>query len=406
VFTHRHSSRVGRRAAAIAATAIVSVLGLAACGSSSGGATTSTPNAGASTGSGSGLTVAAASAKLAALYKGTFTAPPASAPTPAKGVDLWIISCGQASEGCAEPVAGAQAAAKLLGWQTHVFDGNFGAADAFNTGIRQAVAAHATAIMALGVDCNLVSAGLSAAAAANVPVIGINSFDCNDPMLNAGPAKFAGHIEYIPSASSVGEWQEAQGAAKADWMIANLNGNVNAIVLKLNGVTALAYQIKGFEDELAKCTSCHVLTTVAGNPPDLSNGVLKQAFSTALTKYPQANAIMSPDDSISAAVGEPSALQAAGRAKSVKVVGTGAYAQNIDEIRNGNGESAEVAYDDTWIGWAGVDETIRALAKSPMVPEGDGFQLVDATHNLPASGQGFTTSTDYIAGYKKAWGLG
>jgi len=85
--------------------------------------------------------------------------------------------------GCSRPVAGAVAAAQALGWKTKVFDGQFGADDAYDTGIRQAVAAKATAILLIGIDCNTAKAGLEAAKSAGIPVLGANSFDCNDPPL-------------------------------------------------------------------------------------------------------------------------------------------------------------------------------------------------------------------------------
>ena len=87
----------------------------------------------ASTSSGSGsasINLAPFEKALQADYKGHFTAPPASAPAHQKGVNLWIISCGQASEGCSQPVANAKEAAGLLGWKATVFDGNFGIGDA------------------------------------------------------------------------------------------------------------------------------------------------------------------------------------------------------------------------------------------------------------------------------------
>jgi ribose transport system substrate-binding protein len=141
--------------------------------------------------SSSGINLAPFEQAVAADYKGEFTAPPTSAPPHKKGVNLWIISCGQASEGCSAPVANAKEAAQALGWKATVFDGNFGIGDAYNAGIRQAIADHAQAIITVGVNCNQAKAGYQAAKAAGILLVGAESYDCTDPAVNDGPALFS-----------------------------------------------------------------------------------------------------------------------------------------------------------------------------------------------------------------------
>src|ERR1700751_1726916 len=80
---------------------------LGAC-SSGNAASTSSGSASAS------INLAPLEKALQADYKGDFTAPPTTAPPHKKGVNLWIISCGQASEGCSQPVANAKEAAGAL----------------------------------------------------------------------------------------------------------------------------------------------------------------------------------------------------------------------------------------------------------------------------------------------------
>src|SRR5580704_4663220 len=164
--------------------AAISGLGLllSACSS----ATAGTGSSGTSSSGSAAINLAPFEQALQADYKGHFTAPPTSAPAHKSGVNLWIISCGQASEGCAEPVANAKEAAQALGWKATVFDGNFGIGDAYNTGIRQAIADHAQAIITLGVNCNQAKAGYEAAKAAGIVVVGANSYDCSDPQVNSG----------------------------------------------------------------------------------------------------------------------------------------------------------------------------------------------------------------------------
>lgn len=395
-----HRTRLLGAATALAAAA----LGLAACSSSSTTAASSSTTGSASTvASGSG--VAAATAALQRDYKGTSQQPPSTAPKVTGAQNIWVISCGQQAEGCSRPVAGAVAAAQALGWKTKVFDGQFGADDAYDTGIRQAVAAKATAILLIGIDCNTAKAGLGVAKSAGIPVLGANSFDCNDPALNAGPPLFAGVEQFASTTPTAADLNEAVGAAKADWLIVATGGKAKVIEVGLTGLTGYYYQNLGFAKELAKCSGCSIVAKALGNPTDLSNGVLESSFSSKLTASPEANAVMADGDSIVTGAQVPQALQSAGRVSSVSVIGSEGFTQNLDLIRQHRGQNAAVPFDELWVGWGLVDETLRVLAKQPLVDEGMGFQVVDATHNLPAEGQNYTDPINFIAAYKAAWGV-
>jgi ribose transport system substrate-binding protein len=140
--------------------------------------------------------VAQAKADLAAGYKGLFGAPPTTAPAHKKGVKVWIISCGQASAGCSIPVAAAKTAAQALGWKPTVFDGNFGIGDAYNNGVREAIAAGAKVIIPVGVNCNQAKSGYQAAKKAGVIISGVQSFDCNDPEVADGSPLFTVKDKY------------------------------------------------------------------------------------------------------------------------------------------------------------------------------------------------------------------
>jgi ribose transport system substrate-binding protein len=401
------------RPLAAAAALSAAIVGLAACSSSTPAASGTTSASTAATGAvaatgsaaSSGSYVTAAAAALQLDYKGTSEQPPSSAPKVKGAQNIWIISCGQEAEGCSRPVSGAVAAAQALGWKAKVFDGQFGADDAFNTGIRQAVAAKATAILLIGIDCNQAKAGLQVAKTADIPVLGANSFDCNDPALNAGPPLFAGVEQFVSTTPTSADLNEAVGAAKADWLIVHTDGKAKVIEVGLTGLTGYYYENLGFAKELAKCSGCSIVGKALGNPTDLSNGVLQQSFSSTLTANPEANAVMADGDSIVTGAEVPQALQSAGRVSSVLVIGSEGFTQNLDLIRQNRGQNAAVPFDELWVGWGLVDETLRVLAKQPLVDEGMGFQVVDTTHNMPAAGQNYTDPINFIAAYEKAWGV-
>jgi ribose transport system substrate-binding protein len=104
-------------------------------------------------------------------------------------------------------------------------------------------------------------------------------------------------------------------------------------------------------------------------------------------------------------VGMSKAIVDAGRAGNMVVVGGEGTAPAMDLIRNDLGLNASPsAYDNGWSAWAAMDELNRLFNHQPFVPEGFGMRMVDKTHNLPPSGEGYTTPVPYQADYERIWG--
>jgi len=396
--SHRARGRRLRRMSLLFAVLGALAALLSACTS---GATTS----GTSNSVSSAINLAPFKTALQADYKGHFTTPPTSAPAHKSGVNLWIISCGQASQGCAEPVANTKEAAQALGWKPTVYDGNFGVGDAYNTGIRQAIADHAQVIIVIGVNCNQAKTGFQAAKAAGIIVVGDNSFDCSDPQVNDGPSLFTATVKYTPQFPDPAANQYELGVAKADWIIVHTGGHAQVLDTDFAGLTGGVYMDEGFKHEMAKCTTCKIVKTISFSPQDTTSGTLKQEWASALAQYPQANAGENVSDGIIIQDGLAQALQSAGRTKTFALVGTEGFAPNATLIRSQDGQVAATPDGWDWLAWGAVDTAIRLLDHQPTVFEGPGLQVVDATHNLPAAGQGYTTPVNYIALYKKAWGV-
>jgi ribose transport system substrate-binding protein len=350
--------------------------------------------------------MAEAEKELAADYKGRFTKPPTGAPKPKSGVNIWLISCGEASQGCSEPIAAAKKASEKLGWKPTVIDGNFGIGDAYNSGIRQAISAGAEVIITVGVNCDQAKSGYQAAKAAGIVVIGADSYDCPDPQVEAGPALLSAETQFTPDFKTAGETSEERGRAKADWIIVHTEGEAKVINTDFAALTGGRYEDIGFEEELKKCTTCEVVKKIEYTPTDTSNGVLKQGWASALTQYPEANAGVNTSDGIIIQDGLAQALQSAGRTKTFALVGGEGYAPNVELIRSENGESAATPFDSNWLAWGSVDTAIRIMAGEEAVPEGMGIQVIDKEHNLPEEGQAYHAPVDFEAAYEKAWGIG
>jgi len=350
--------------------------------------------------------MAAFEADLVAGYKGTSVAPPTTSPAPKKNVTAWIISCGQSAPGCSDVVAGAVQAGNALGWKTRVFDGQFGANGLYNTGVREAIAAHASVILPIGIDCNEARPAYLAAKAAGIPLVSINSYDCNSPLVNDGSSVFTADMEYNAQTLTPAVFSQNLGKLQADWLIVHSNGKAQVVDFNLLAVTGLQQEQVGFDNELAKCADCKVIAQVSVNPADEANGVAAKVFASTLTKYPQATAIWTSDDSLIDAANIPEAVASAGRLSSIQVLGIQGFAANLALIRDNRGQSVAVAYDPYRFGWAAMDEANRVLNGQPAVPEGTGIQIIDATHNLPPAGQNWVDPVNYKAAYEKAWSAG
>lgn len=392
----------------LAGLAMLAIL-IAGCGggSSSGASAASETSSSSSEASSSASDfVAEAEEELAVDYQGRFTSPPKTAPSHKSGVNTWIISCGQANPGCAEPVAAAEKAATALGWKATVFDGNFGVGDAYNSGIRQAIAAGAEVIVTAAINCNQAKSGYEAAKAAGVIVVGILSFDCNDPKIHDGPPLFTAEMKFTPESPTAAELSLERGRAKAAWIVAHTDGNAKVINTDFAGLTTGLYQNEGFVNALEGCTTCEIQTTIEFTPEDLTNGNLKQKWASALAQYPEANAGVVLSDGIVIQAGLAQALQSAGRTKTFALISGEAYAPNAELIRDENGEAAAVPFDSEWAAWGAIDTALRVMAGKKSTFEGPGIQVVDKEHNLPAKGQGYRAPVNYEALYKKAWGVG
>jgi ribose transport system substrate-binding protein len=336
-----------------------------------------------------------------ANFKGNASALPSSSPRPTPGENVWIISCGQLTAGCATPANAAYAAGKLIGWHMTLFDGKLNP-QTWHEGIRQAIAAHANAILLDVVDCDAVRGSLLEAHAAGVKIFADGSYDCNDTSPGASPL-FDAQVELGSQYPSYGAWVRALGATVADWMIAITQGKARVIEFTENDVSVVRDVSAGFDARLAQCKTCRVLAKPQVTLSDLGTD-LQQKAATVLAQYPQANAVFGMyDAAIQLGIGQ--AVVASGRKDSLAVTGLECYAANVTLIREDRGQDMCAGYPNAWTGWAAIDGINRLLHGQPQVEAGIGWRNIDATHNMPPTAQDYDGTEDYRANYKKIWGL-
>ena len=387
------------RPTALVATGLTAALLLTACGGSSDSDTDTTDTA---AGAASGAPVVD-SAASDLNYEGTLREPEATARPIAKGKKVVVISAGQASISSSIPVGAAEEAAKAAGWDVEVYDSQLNPANSAGL-VRQAIAAGADGIVLQAIDCPGVKGPLQEAKAKGIQVVGIYSFDCNDPVFKGNdPALFSGAINYgKDAAANIGEFTKKYGADQAKAVIAQTGGKAKVIFFNQTTVTVLNYTGQGFKEEIEKCSGCEIVAEVEFAGAELGPN-LQQKATSALLQHPEANVVKSPYTSATLLGIAPAVVQS-GRASKLYVMGGEGFAPELDLLRAGQGVNAVNIAPSDWTGWAAIDTLNSLFTKKPIADSGLGWQLVDKTHNLTPSGP-FVPKVDFKAAYKKAWGV-
>jgi ribose transport system substrate-binding protein len=387
-----------------AALCCAATAGVTACGNDDNGGSTaapaattaSTPAASTDTGtSGAAGFAAEAQAAVEKGYQGTTRQPPTSGPAAQKGKNVWVISCSQALPGCAGPAAGVKEAGQKLGWKVTIFDGKYNP-PSFTTGMKQAISSKADAIITVAMDCPIIKAGLRAAKAAKIPTVGLYSYDCDNPKYG-GEKEFTAEMNYgKPNSEFFAGW----GKLRADYIIAKKGDKAKVIAFKGPEFLTTVDSNSGFEAEFKKCTECKILDSIDLPAASLASAKGSQIVSTAIAKNPDADALTFTYDAQVLATAQ--AIKRANKSDMIVVGGEG-FIPNMDLIRAGT-ETASVAFDTAWMGYAGADTANRLIAGETDIPDsGWGNQVIDKEHGLPPKGQPFKSTIDFRSAFEKVW---
>lgn len=387
-----------RRRTRLTTTAVGAVLVAALLGACGSGAASSSAS-----GSSSDAATAAkkAKAELEVNYAGTDRELPTSSPKPPANKNIWIISCGQVVEGCSEGAQGATEAGKVLGWKTTIVDGKL-QPQAWNQGIRQAIADKADGIILSVIDCGPIKASLDQARAAGIKIFGISSFDCTSDSASEKP-RFDAETNYGKDYPEFKDWLRGFGATMATYQIAKTDGKARIIGFQQRDLKVVKEIVAGYYARLAECKSCEVLAKQEVTLADYGTA-LQQKTQTLLNRYPQANAVFGLNDS-AMALGVSAAVTASGRADKLVVTGAEGFASNFALIRENKGQDFVAGYPAGWAGWNAMDGLNRLFAGEPQVDSGIGWRSADLDHNFPAKDVTYDGTKDYKSNFRKIWGV-
>lgn len=335
---------------------------------------------------------AAAATKLA--EKGTSKLPSSASRPAAKGKHLFIIDAGKASESSLVPDQGAQEAAKALGWNVTVEDGQLTTAKYAGL-VSDAVAQGANGIILDAIDCKYAENALKQAKSKHIVVVPIYAFDCNDPVGgNGGPQLFTTCTNYnnIPC-NKLANFTRSYGKDQANFVINDTKGKGTVLVINDPEYTVLKYTAQGFENQLKAAGQKYVEFDF--KIADLLTGKLQGDVTSELLKLKAQGVkpvwVKSP---FSAATTFGIAAAVNQTAPGTKIMGGEGFP---DELKT-KGVTATNVISSTWSGWAAVDSMNSVFDKKKPVPSGIGWTIVKGNHapKFP----------NFKATYKKAWGVG
>ena len=328
---------------------------------------------------------------------GSFKSPPTSGPKSTPGKKIYNVSYGEAIPYFHEVTRGIEEACKSLGWECTTWDGKF-EVNEWLGGIRQAISAKADGIITQGFDASYVKSGLQEAAAAGIPVINLEGFD-EDLVTPGAQPQFTWTVTYVDG--NLKQWDEIAGRFAAAWAIIYRKGDVRALAFEQSDAYTMRAYTEGFVTELANYPTAKLLDTVTFLGTDFGPN-LQQKADQAVLKHPDTNIMHTGADS-------PIANGVVSAVRSLK-------GQAVVLGLEGDETTMPAMYDEgiypmcvnvvpAWEGYAALDALVRIFAgEKPTTETGIGYRLVDKDHNI-ADFKSYQGPVDYVAAYKKVWGV-
>ncbi len=306
-----------------------------------------------------------------------------------KGKHIWIITSTMAVPFVATIAHGVEAAAKVAGIATSLFDGK-GDVSEWNRGMEQAVSEHADGIVTVGASPELMKGPTADALAARIPVVDALTADKTAPLV---PGTFA-HVTISFYHS---------GQLQADYAIAHSGGKAHVLIFGDNEFPGEVSRVEGMQHEFSTlCPDCKVIVqdTQVGNL-----GVrLGRMAQTLLRRSPDVTMVLPTYDA--QAIYIVPAISSADLANPPVVVGSDAVDGNLNWIRQGNVQIADVGEPDVWCGWAAVDEIARGMLGMPPVDENIPLRLfVKGNLEGVPNDENALFGGNYAAEYRRLWGL-
>jgi ribose transport system substrate-binding protein len=320
---------------------------------------------------------------------------PTTGPKAVPGKFVVYVAQSMTNWGSAGSAAGAQEAAKAIGWKFQIIDGQ-GTESANSAALQQAIAEKPDGIILGALAAEEFRPLLQRAAAQGIKIVGWHA--------GGAPGPIPGDSEVIWNISS-DPYQIAKIAS--EYAVATSNGTAKAIVITDPQYPIVRLKVKGEIEALKKCAHCKILsvvncpfTEVSQRMPSLANAMLQQ-FGSDWQWFIAHNDLFF-DFAIPT-------LRAAGVAPTaIKMVSAGDGSEAAyQRIRAGLYQVATVPEPTNLQGWQAIDELNRAFAGQPPSGYITKVHLVTKDNINEDGGKNnvFDPSNGYRDVYRKIWGI-
>lgn len=329
----------------------------------------------------------------AAVAQAERTAPatpgPAGGPRAAAGKDVVYVAQTMTNPGVAGAAKGVQEAARAIGWNLRVIDGQ-GTPTGIQAAFDQAVGLRPDGIVIGGFDPDLTSTQVARAAANHIPLVGWHAVGSPGP--SRRPALFTNVTTRV----------EDVAKASADWVIAHSHGHAGVVVFTDASIPFAETKSTLIAKELATCAGVRVLTEENIPIPDSSSRTPLE-IASLLSRFPDAwtHSVAINDVYFSDAAPALRAARRKGGGAPFNIGAGDGDPSAFQRINSRQFQAATVPEPFAQQGWQILDELNRAFAGAPASGYVAPVHIATA-----ANSQGATTwdPPGYRAAYRRIWG--
>ena len=201
------------------------------------------------------------------------------------------------------------------------------------------------------------------------------------------------------------------GALLADWFVADSKDNGRALIVALKGIPSGDWELQGFKDELKRLGSkaSYVEAEVNTGPNEQQESV--NLTSTSVLRDPDIRYIIPPFDSQALYIQTGLAQLGPGGAK-IKTAGFNTILPQMSNLqRGGTPIKIDLGGPNVWLGYAAIDNVLRALTGQPLIHDYKiGYLIFDHDNvqglNLSKEDDRNWYGFDYGAAFRTTvWGL-
>jgi ribose transport system substrate-binding protein len=324
--------------------------------------------------------------------------PPEDSPPPAEGARIYHVNYGLEAPTFAEVARAIEDAGNTLGMDVTVFDGKFDV-NRFQEGIRRAIAEKADAIVLYIIDCAVAKKPLEEAQEAGIPVVAVESADCN--LSGDGPSLYDESVEWTEG--DFADIGRVTGEAHALAAIEATEGQAKVILFHQTDQIITVEEYEGQKSTYEECPDCEIVAEVPLTLQELGPGLQEKA-EQVLLQHPEANVVDTPyDDLVLGGIG--AAVEASGRSDELFVIGGVGDKAAIELVRQGRSLDAGHGWAVEEEGYQAMDIVNRLLNGEEPAPGNISIGWFDGSDpdSLPPEGQDWDAEFDYAAAYTELW---